>query len=179
MSSANSCEPHAPTRRDNENGITRTSDPVRCALTNQGELSSETAGRWDGRFVGQREPAIIQDGQKPEVCWGAENERGPFRKKLKFLGAGRKVTLLLGFPALGDVLANVAGMFAVERTPHSFSEGRSPKVVREHRCPRHGLEQCPMRACRANQRENQQSMANPLEHAATIHQNCAAKSRKW
>ena len=55
-------------------------------------------------------------------------------------------------------------MIAVESFRHGLCDGLLAKIVREHRRPRDGLQQRPMRAEHRHERENEENFAEPLEH---------------
>ena len=64
-------------------------------------------------------------------------------------------------------------MLAVKRALYRLGERAGAPVVCEHRRPRDGLQHCPMRSRRREQRDDQKNVAEPLEHIAKL--NCADK----
>ena len=56
-------------------------------------------------------------------------------------------------------------MIAVESFRHGFFDGLRAKIIREHRRPRNGLQQSPMRSEHRREREDEKDFSKPLEHA--------------
>ena len=77
------------------------------------------------------------------------------------LGGG----FLFGLFFPGDLFAQFAGMLAVKGFRDGLLEGFRAHVVRQHRRPRHRLQRHPMRARRAEQRDYQQEVAQPVKHS--------------
>jgi len=63
-------------------------------------------------------------------------------------------------------------MVAVESFRHGFFNRVRAKIIREHRRPRDGLQQRPMRAKHRREREDEKDFANAHEHADKLNRFC-------
>lgn len=97
-----------------------------------------------------------------------EDECGTLGNKLKFLHLERQLGVLLRLFTSGDLVAHLARMLAIERLGKGRADGFRLEILREHVRPRDGLQYSPMPAGRAEQRDDQQDMAETNEHAASI-----------
>ena len=77
----------------------------------------------------------------------------------------RKLGFLFRLFSGGDGFAKVAEMVAVKSFRHGFFDGMCAKIVGEHRRPRDGLQQRPMRAEDCHKRDDEENFANTNEHA--------------
>lgn len=65
-------------------------------------------------------------------------------------------------------------MLTVESLRHGFRDGMCAKIIREHRRPRDGLQECPMRAEHRHEREDETDFADADEHIGKL--NCRRRS---
>jgi hypothetical protein len=93
-----------------------------------------------------------------------EDERGGFERILEPFQFHLKIGLPLGFAVQGELAADGAGMPAVEGVGNGGGEAFRAGIVGEHRGPGHRLQHGEMAARGAQQRQNQQPMANAAEH---------------
>jgi hypothetical protein len=121
--------------------------------------SSGAAGRRHGRTMGNRSAHRPGFRDEPIAGRGGKNERAAFTNKLQFLGQQGELGFLLGLFPLGNGLAHLARMFAIESFDHGVGEGFGAQILSEHVGPRHRLEQRPMAARCRQQCDNQQEMA--------------------
>jgi len=108
--------------------------------------------------------------EQNEMRRGVEDKGGLLIEKIQLLQFSLEVGFLLRLPALRDFVAERTRMFAVESFFQRFRERSDTGVVRQHRDPSHRLQRRPMRARRAQQRDNQQQMTGTIEHACFIMQ---------
>lgn len=101
---------------------------------------------------------------KVKVLRGGEDELGTFVDEFHFFELQRKLRLFLGFFARRNLFAHLARMRAVERFRKGFADGFGLEVRREHVGPRDGLQHGPMSARCAQQREDQENVAESFQH---------------
>jgi len=71
----------------------------------------------------------------------------------------------------GDGLAKWAGMVSIEGFRHGFFDGLCAKIISEHRRPRDGLQQRPMRSEHRHERDDEENFAKPNEHNVILAKN--------
>ena len=76
----------------------------------------------------------------------------------------------------GDGFAKIAGMVAVESFRHGLLDGVRAKIVREHRRPRDGLQQRPMRAKGRRERNDEANFSDSDEHENKLNRRCRSAS---
>ena len=91
-----------------------------------------------------------------------------FGDKFKFLQRRGKLRFFLGLFSLRYGAAQAAGMLAVESLDESLFYGSGLEIFREHRRPRDGLEEHPMRSGCRNHGNNHERMTKFPEHKATF-----------
>jgi len=97
-----------------------------------------------------------------------EDESGRCPGKFKFLPFDAELGFLFRLFAFGNLCAERAGMFAVERSRHGLVQRRCPKIVREHRRPGDRLQDDPMRAGHREHGCYQEYPSNSSEHRKTV-----------
>jgi len=90
--------------------------------------------------------------------------------EFEFLNLERKFRFLLRTFTGGNLFAEAARVPPVESLFNRRCQRAMVQIARQHRCPRDGLQYGPMGAGGGDQRENQQDIANPGKHAATLAQ---------
>ena len=100
------------------------------------------------------------------VSRGREDESEMNRNEFELLDLKQSGRLLLGFLAFLDLAAKTARVLAVECALHCLTEAVALKVFRKHRCPRDRLEERPMAACRCEQRNREQDVAESFQRLA-------------
>ena len=128
------------------------------------ESNEESARRLQQRFLSERFCEEFFQRQKLKLRRRDQNKIFLHRRKFQFLRLERKFGFLFRLFSGGDGFAKRAGMFAVESFRHGFCDGLCAKIVREHRRPRDGLQQRPMRAEHRHEREDEKNFANTDEH---------------
>jgi hypothetical protein len=109
-------------------------------------LGEEASGRGDRRSVSQQIRSIIPHPHLPEKRWSAEDVSEPCIRKFQFAQLKFIFGLPLGPLALGDLLAEVARMLAVESFHDRFTEWCLLGVGNDHPCPCYCLQEGPVQA---------------------------------
>jgi hypothetical protein len=110
----------------------------------------------------------VKGGQQLELRGRADHEPHPVIEKLEAFQADLEVGFALGLPCTGDLAAEPAGMLPIEGFANGGAEGFAMGAVREHGGPRHGLQDEPVPADRAEQRDAQHPIAEAGKHTLLV-----------
>lgn len=114
----------------------------------------------------KRHSHFIHRAQFAEIGRGIENKFAAAVGIFQLLQIQLEVGFFLGAFAFGNLFAETARMFAIERARHRLLQGNRMKIIRQHRRPRDGLKHQPMCAGRRQHGDNHQHMAKSSEHEA-------------
>jgi len=118
--------------------------------------------------VGKKLGLGIKSGKQPELRGRADHKSCLVIEELDPLQADLEVGFALGLPCTGDLAAEPAGMLPIESFANGGAEGFAVGAVREHGSPRHGLQDEPVPADRAEQRDAQHPIAEAGKHTLLV-----------